>query len=681
LTAEDDDKPGAAPYAVLSYAYWRRRFGGDPNVVGRTFRIALASYQVVGVAQEGFTGTETGIETDFFLPMSAKDPRTLASRNNYWLRTLAMLNPGVSPERAYQTARSVYLAMREEKAKTLTEEQRRRDTSFREKLLFEPASAGRSNLQRDYRRALTAIAILVALVLLIACANTANLMTAQGVARAREMALRVSIGAGRARLAQLALIESAWIAIFATALGAAFAWWSAPVILNIIDNPENPARLALPADWRLLAFSLGLAFCVTCLFGAGPALRASAVKPAMALRGGEDPRLSGRLMRALIALQIAFCFVVHLVAGLFVVSFNRLSEQPNGFSADRILNLETSTLRRQPIELWNQVADRLRAVPGVEKVGLTVWPMMSGESWVASVAPDGARPSATLSDMLRVSPGWFDVMRIPILAGTDMPVGPASATTAVVNETFVRQFFPGETPVGKWFVKFGLQGETQRLQIVGVARDARSRDDVRRPVRATVYIPFAGSEQAAFGSETRGTFVVRTASANPLALAAALRQEVPRARPEFHVGNVRTQTQIIESHRVRERLLALLALFFAGTALLLAAIGLYGVLDYSVAARRREIGIRMAMGARPANIARGVVSGVLATTLAGGLAGIALGVFAARYIETLLFQVKTASVGAIARPSLTILAAAMLAALPAVMRAARTDPAKTLRPE
>jgi predicted permease len=681
FTEDDDREPGAHPYAVLSYDYWSRRFARDPNVVGRTFRIGDTLFQIVGVAEPPFTGTETGTITDIFLPMAMKNPRTLASPNNYWLRTLVQLKAGVNPQRVHEIVRATFAALQEEKAKTLTETQRRRDPTFKEKILFEPAAAGRSNLQRDYQRSLTALAILVLLALLIACANVANLMTAQAASRAREMALRISIGAGRGRLVQLVLIESAWLAFLATAIGGMFAWWSAPLILRIIDSPENPARLALPADWRVLAFALALALGVTCVFGLAPAWRASAMKPAAALRGGEEAHSRHRIMYALVALQIAFCFVVHFVAGLFVASFDRLSSQPTGFSSERILNLETSARRAQPLVLWQQVAEHLRALPGVDKVALTVWPTMSGESDVADVSVNGAPTSDVNTDLLHVSPGWFDTMRIPILSGADLPANGATPSAAAVNESFVKQYFNGENPIGKWFVMSRGPGVSARFQVAGVVGDARSRDNLRRPIRPTAYIPFAVAGDGAFQPTARGTFVVRTAGANPLAIASILRQEVPRARPEFRVGNIRTQTQIIESHTVRERLLSMLALFFAGVALLLAAIGLYGVLDYSVLQRRREIGIRMAIGAQAAHIARGVTTGIFAMVFVGSIAGIALGMAAARYVAALLFQVNASSPAMVALPALTIAAAALLSALPAVVRAVRIDPAQSLRSE
>jgi predicted permease len=681
LTENDDLTQGAHPVAVLSHDYWARRFGRDPKAIGRTFRMGDELYQIVGVTEERFTGTETGTVTDVFVPMAMKNPRTLASSNNFWLRTLVQLKPGVAAVPVHERLRATFRAIQEERAKGFTVTPKELERFFKEKLLLEPAAAGRSNLQRDYRRSLTALGILVALVLLIACANVANLMTAQAAARAREMALRISIGAGRWRLVQLVLVESAWVALLATAIGALFAWWSAPVIVGMINSPDNPARLALPADWRVLGFALVLALGVTFLFGLAPALRASAVKPAAALRGGEDPHSRRRLMHALIALQVAFCFVVHLAAGLFVATFDRLSHQPTGFSAQRILNLEAVTHRPQPPAFWDRVVEHLRAVPGVEKVALTVWPLMSGESWVGDISIDGAPPSEVFSDFLSVSPGWIDTMRIPFIDGRDFRATDTNPTVAMVNEAFAKQYFGSENPIGKWFEKVEA-GRRVRFQIVGFVRDARSRDDMRLAIRPTAYVPFQSTDaKGAFQPAGRGTFVVRTSSPDPLALASILRQEVPRARSEFRVSNIRTQVELNQSHTVRERLLAMLALFFAIVALLLAGVGLSGVLDYSVLQRRREIGIRMAIGAQAGDIARRVTLDVFAMVVVGALAGLALGMASVRYIETLLYGVKATDPGMLLLPSLTILAVAVLAALPAVIRAVRIDPVAMLRAE
>ena len=681
LNANDDLKPGAHPYAVLSYDYWSHRFGRDPKVIGRTFRMGNDLIEIVGVADERFTGTETGTMTDIFIPMMMKTPSTLASSNNFWLRTLVQLKPGADAEPVHQKLSATFHAFENERAKSIPGLTKYRfEEFFNQKLLLEPAAAGRSNMQRDYRQPLVALGVLVALVLLIACANVANLMTAQASARAREMALRVSIGAGRWRLVQLVLVESALLACIAAAIGGLFAWKSAPLIVNMINLRDNPARLILPADWRVLLFGLALALGVTILFGLAPALRASSIKPVNALKGGDDPHSRRRLMYALIASQVAFCFVVHSVAGLFVTSFDRLSNVPTGFSADRILNLETITVRPQLPVFWDQVAQHLREVPGVERVALTNWPLMSGESNIDRISIGGAPPSDVFSDILAISPGCLDSMKIPFIDGRDFRDGETAPGVAIVNEAFAKQFFNGENPVGKSFDREDSKARIH-TQIVGYVRDARSRDR-RRPILPTVYMPFSSVDaQGAFQPKGRGTFIVRTAGRNPLALASILRQEVSRARSEFRVSNVRTQTEINQSTTVRERLLAMLALFFAIVALTLAGVGLYGVLDYSVLQRRREIGIRMALGAQAGDIAWRVTADVFSMVLVGTAVGLGLGMASARYIETLLYQVKPTDASMLALPSLTILAAALVAALPAVIRAVRIDPANMLRTE
>jgi putative ABC transport system permease protein len=681
FTENDDVTPGAHPVAVLTYDYWTRRFGRDPKTIGRTFRMAGQVYQIVGVVDKPFTGTETGTVTEVFVPMMMKNPVTLASDTNFWLRTLVELKPGVAVEPVRDRLSAAFRAIQQEKFGNLGATPRPGVPPPNEKLLFEPAAAGSSNLQRDYRLSLTALAVLVALVLLIACANVANLKMAQAAARTREMALRISIGAGRWQVSQLVLVESLWLAILATAIAVVFAWWSAPFLASRIDSPANPAHLVMAMDWRVLGFSLALALGVTILFGLAPALRASAVKPASALKGGEDPHARVRLMHVLIALQVAFCFVVHFVAGLFVASLDRLSQQPFGFSAERILNLETKTFRPQPPAYWNQVMEHLRSAPGVETVALTVWPVMSGESRVSAIAIHGGPFFDRLSDVLNVSPGWLDAMRIPLLDGRDFRPGDSSPQVAIVNRAFAKQYLDGANPTGKSF-EMETSGGRVSIEIVGAIPDARSRDSVRIPIRATAYFPYqAVDAHGAFLPMGRGTFVVRTRSQNPLALASMLRGEVPRARPEFRVSNVRTQLEIDQARTVRDRMLAMLALFFAAVALALAGVGLYGVLDYSVESRRREIAIRMAIGSPAANIARTLTVEVFAMVLVGAAAGLALGMASTRYIETLLFEVKATDWSRLVLPSVIILAAAMLAAVPPVIRAVRVDPARALRAE
>ena len=693
FTESDDLKPGAHPYAVLSYDCWTNRFGRDPKVIGRTLRIGNDLYQIIGVGPERFTGIEPGTVIDIFIPTMMH--AGVQHSDWTWMRTLARVKPGVPKEPLRAKLDATSRAFEEERAKGfggMSKEQI--DEFLNQKLLLEPAAAGVSGLQDDFRTSLAALAVLVGLVLLIACANVANLMTAQAASRAREMALRVSIGAGRGRLVQLVMVESAWLAFFAAVVGLGFAWWAAPIVVGMINPPDNPARLFLPADWRVLGFGLILTVGVMLLFGLAPALRASAVKPVSALKGGEDPHSRRRLMHALIAVQTAFCFLVLFVAGLFVATFERLSKHPTGFFAERVLTLETVTVSPQSPALWDQVMDHLRAVPGVETVAVTNQGLLGGWSWNNFISVDGAPPNGVLVYLLKASPGWIDAMKIPLIDGRDFRpddaypgdgkefrLGDTHPGAAIVNRTFAKTYFSGEDPVGKPFDVVFHQGQRLHFECVGLVGDVTYRN-IREPILPQAYFPFHSLDaKGALRPEGRGTFIVRTSGANPMALASILRREVPRARPEFRVSNIRTQTAINQSHTVRERLLARLAFFFAAVALLLAGVGLYGVLDYSVLQRRKEIGIRMAIGAQAGDVARRVTVDVFFMVIVGAFAGLALGFASVRYIETLLYQVKPTDPGMLALPTLTILAAALLAAVPPVIHAVRIDPAKTLRAE
>jgi predicted permease len=680
FTENDDLEPGAHPYAVISHDYWTRRFGQDPKILGRTFRMGAHVYQIIGVAEEGFTGIEPGTIVDIFVPTMMH--RHVTSADSTWHRTLVVIKPGIAIEPLREKLNAISLAFERERSKGFTDmSQQSIDNYLRQKVRLTPAPSGVSDLQGSNRKSLAALGVLVALVLLIACANVANLMTAQAASRAREMALRVSIGAGRWRLVQLVLVESAVLALLAAAVGAFFAGWSAPVVVGMINPPDDPARLFLPLDWRVLGFGVALTTTVILLFGLTPALRASGVKPVSALKGGDDPHSRRRLMHSLIAVQVSFCFLVLFVAGLFVRTFDRLAHEPTGFSADRLLNLETEAAHPQPTALWQQAAEHLRTVPGVQTVAVASRTMLGGDSWNDEICIDGGPPSNDVTYFMKVSPGWFDVMKIPVVQGRDFVAADRYPGAAIVSETFAKRYFPGRNPLGRSFDQAAYEGQRIRVRIVGIVRDARYRG-LRDAIPPVAYVPFHSlNDKGGDEAIPSAAFVVRSSGPIPLALAQVLRKEVRRAQPEFRVSNVRSQVDVNESLTVRERLLATLALFFAIVALLLAGVGLYGVLDYSVLQRRREIGIRLAVGAQAGDIARRVTADIFAMVLVGAIVGIWLGTASARYLETLLYQVKPTDLGVLALPALAIFAAAFLAAAPAVIRAIRIDPVTMLRTE
>jgi putative ABC transport system permease protein len=692
LTENDDRTPGAHPYAVLSYDYWRRRFGKDPNVIGRTLRFGDQLFEIVGVGPEPFTGTEPGTVTDIFLP--AMMHPSVTRTDTQWHRTLAVIHPGTAMEPLRAKLDAVNRHYEAERIKGFTGMSKQNlDIFLNQKMLLEPAASGLSDMQGGYRRAMTWMGVLVGLVLLIACANVANLMTALGASRAREMALRVSIGAGRLRLVQLVLVESALMALGAALLGFAFAWWSAPWVVQLISTPDNPIRLILPVDWRVLGFGVALIAVVMLLFGLIPALRASAIKPVNALKGGafasgNDPHARRRLMNGMIAAQVAFCFLVVFVAGLFVTTFQRLANRPMGFDADHLLLLETVAPHGQLPAAWSQMAESLRSMPAVEEVAESVWPLMSAQAWSGSIAINGGPPGNDWGYFLKVSPGWAGTMKMRLIAGRDFRSSDTFPGAAIVNETFVKQFLQGPgslgkvDPVGMTFEKVNPAGSRQRCQVVGVVADAAYRS-VREAILPVAFVPFRElDEKGAVQVEDGGTFLVRTAAGtNPLALATEMRRKIAATRTGFRVSNVRTQRELIDAQTIRERLLAMLGMFFATVALLLAGIGLYGVLNYSVLQRRREIGIRVAVGARGMAITRLVTGEISAMVAIGVGAGLGLGFASVRYIETLFYEVKASDPGILAIPAITILAAAALATLPAVMRALRIDPAEILRSE
>jgi predicted permease len=523
--------------------------------------------------------------------------------------------------------------------------------------------------------------VLVAMVLLIACANVANLMSSQAAARGREMALRMSIGARRWRLVQMVMVESALLALMATGMGLLFAWRAAPFVVSKINPPEDPARLVLTADWEVVAFGLALAASVTLLFGLIPALRVSGVEPVNALKGAARPHTKQRLMYGLIAAQVAFCFVVLFSAGLFAATFEKLTKQPTGFSAEQVLLLDTVTQHAQTPVKWDQMADRLRAVPGVQTAALEAWPLMSGTMHNDRISVNNSPPSEVLTFFLAVSPGWLGTMKIPIISGRDFRDSDVNPSVAIVNEEFAKQYFSGANPVGKSFETKAPNGLSTRYDIVGLAGDASYRS-LRESILPQAYVPIHALDATGAPQRIRGaTIVVRTTTADPTALSRTLRSAVAQADPLFRVSTVTPQTELIEAQTIRERLLANLALFFAGVALLLAAIGLYGVLNYSVLQREREIGIRVAVGAQAGNIVWLVTTRVLAMVLAGAMAGIALGLASERYVSALLYGVKTTDPSMLIIPTGALLLAAVLAVLPALGRALTVDPSIMLRAE
>ncbi len=691
--ASDDAIPETHPYAVISYDYWTRRFARDPSVIGKHFRTGIHELEIIGVAPQGFTGTEPGTFTDIFVPNMMNVPIVNRVSNSY--RIWAVLKPSANVAVVAERLRAVLHSYREEVVKTwpAIRQRQERDSFVDSFVALEPASGGRSRIQHSYERSLMIIAVLVGLVLLIACVNVANLMTAQAVARAREMALRVSIGAGRGRLVQLVLIESALIGVAAAALGLPFSYWASSLIIERISTPDLPVRLALLADWRVIVFFAALTLGVTLLFGLAPAVRASSTRPSFALKGDDNPRAHRRLRSGLIIAQAAFCAFVLFTAGLFIATFQRMANQPTGFSPAGLVTLESESSAPLPADVWYRVALRLGSVPGAESAAMAEYALMSfnaqvGYVWANGHVPDGTWANSTW--FLAVSPGWFETMKLPVIEGRDFRWDHTFPDVAVVNETFAHRYFGNQNPVGRSFeadTSADMAGAVKlppgktRFEIVGVARDARY-EDMRMPIRATAYVPYRGTRSVfdAWGRlQNRATFLVRTKMPDPMSLAATLRDAIRTEAPQIRIASVVTQEELVKLQMVRERILAALALFFAAVALMLAAVGIYGVLNYAVVERRRELGIRIALGATSPNIAQQVTATAVATIAVGSVLGVGLGLASEPYVSALLYQVKANDPAMLATPLVTLLSAAVLAAVPPVIRAVRIDPAALLR--
>lgn len=677
----DDHAPGAHPVAVLSERYWARRFGRDPGVIGKSLQQDNKTYEIIGVVQSPFAGTEPGSMVDIFAPMTMNDRVT--DRHVMWFMTFVRVPQGRSPERVRAELDPVVYSDREDRMKESTSMSEKAKADFlNQKLILTPAATGASEFREDNRDALVALSVLVGLVLLIACANVANLMTAQAAARGRELALRVSIGGGRRRLVQLVLVESAWIGVMATALGAVFAWWAAPFVIALNSTPDNPVQLALPADWRVLAFAVALTSAVTLFFGLVPALRASKVDPSCALKGGEDPHARHRTMNLMVGVQVSFCILVIFVSGLFVASFRRLLDKPVGFVAKGLLVLDVMSSERRSPETWEALLEWIKQTPGVESAALASWALMDGTAWNDSVSFNGGPPSETLGYFLRISPEWPGAMKIPIDAGRTLRPGADGQSEAVVSREFARTFFQGADPVGKFFEDVGDNGKRTQFAVVGVIGDSCYRG-LRECVLPVAYLSVRSIDpyiEVAKGTRN-ATIMVRTEIDSTSSMSATLRQAVANVHMGFRVSNVRTQQSIDDLQMMRERMLAILAIFFAAVALVLAGVGLYGVMNYSVVQRQREIGVRIAVGAQAYDIARSVVARTAMMVLAGALVGIALGLAASRSFEALLYNVKPQSLTSLAIPCVAIAAAAVVAALPAVIRAVRIDPVVLLRSE
>jgi predicted permease len=685
------DAPSASrgadgPVAVISHRLWRQRFAGASDIVGRQLTVQRVPFTIVGVMPPGFFGPDVGRVMDVMVPFAAEPlirgrESRLASKGSWWLQIMVRLKPGQGLEGANAVLRAAQPQIVEGATRDLSQP-----------LTLVSAATGNSPLRRRFETPLFAMVVAVGLVLLVACANIASLLLARALSRRRELSVRLALGSSRGRIARLLFIESLMLALTGAAFGLVFASWSGALLVQQLSTWRNIVSLDLAPDWRVLAFTAALACLSAVTAGVAPVIGLKSLTPGEAMKDmgrgiAGDRRFAVRSM--LVVAQIAVSLVLVVAAGLFLRTFASLSRLPLGFVPEPLLvaelNLQASG---GPPEGRSAHVERLReavaAVPGVRSATLSAIRILTGGGWATGQVGIGAGPMSRRRPLLwlnATTPGWFETMGIPLRSGRDFEAGDrvGARPVGIVNEAFVRRYSPREQPIGQrvrlGFDPLGFDRESEGLEIVGVVGDAVYTSP-REGMQETVYVPIAQRNPSEFWDT-----VLLTVDAAPGRRAAVERDvaaALTRADPAiaFTFG---TFDQLVEATVTQERLIAMLATFFGGLALLLAAVGLYGVVAHAVRARQAEFGLRMALGAAPSGIVRLVFQRVGVLIAAGVSLGLAGSLWAARFVEALLFRLEARDPVTFAGAAAVLTAVGALAAWWPARRAARLDPATVLR--
>jgi predicted permease len=683
LSKEDDLTPGAHPVAVLSHAFWMRRFGGDPSMIGRSLivydRPSGLHLQIVGVTEPSFNGLEPGHATDVWIPYAMQALSTFGNSGYRSLRVFGRLKDGVTAAQAHGPLGAAFTNFRRDDVANNVPPGAPSDEVARfvdAPLHVRPAATGPSPLRARFEQPLWILGGIAALTLLIAGSNVVNVFLMQMAAREGEMSLRLALGAWKGRMIQQTLVEGGIVAGLACTIGAMFAMVAAPSLVTVFGSVDDPVVLDLRADWRFIAFISAVTLASTALLGLVPAWRASSADPMSAL-SASSRRTSGRgwVMRPFIVMQVAFSLIVLFVGGLLVRSFVKLAHVDPGFAISDVMLVSWEATpgvepERQRDALL-QALDRIREVPGVAAVSAAEFGAL-GRAWRNYIPVPGTPGERIEVTMAPVTPGYFETMRIPLLAGRSfvrLDLDAAEPTVVVVNESFAKRYFGNEAAVGRAFdAQFGRQLVPN--EVVGIVSDVRY--DLRQPPAPAIYILLP--------LDRFQTLHVRVTGV-PSAIAARLREEVRAATPLVHVTSITSQAAVVDREMLRERLLAVLAGFFALVGLVLTAVGLYGTLSYAVVQRTREIGIRVALGAPTVGAVQPVLLDGAGMVLLGTACGLAGGLYASRFVQAILFDVAPLEVSSLALPLGTLLVTALLAAAVPAWRAARVDPVVALRNE
>jgi putative ABC transport system permease protein len=685
-----DDTPGCgSPGAVISYSFWQRQFGGDPRVLGRELRLSERIFPVVGVTQPGFFGVEIGKQYDAAIPLCADplfDPTgkgRMPDRTAWWLSAMGRLKPGWTVAQANANLQTISPAVMQNSLPP----QYRPDMAKRylaNRLEVTEGSTGISSLRRQYEKPLWLLLATTGLVLLIACANLANLLLARGSVREREIAVRQAIGASRGRLIRQLLAESLLLAALGAGLGALLAQLLSKGLVTFLSTTRDPVFLDLAMDWRMAGFAAGVAVVTCLLFGMLPALRATRIQPAVAMRAAGRGLTDGRerfgLRRALVIGQVAISMVLLVGALLFVRSLQKLLNVDQGFRPDGIaivhLNLASARFDKDRLpSIYRDLEKRFRGLPGVSAVAEVNITPLSGSAWNSMVRADSTGSERKESYFNSVGPRYFQTMGTALLAGREFNERDdlSSPKVAIVNEAFARRMYGGANPVGRTFRIEGNAGETDVVyQVIGMVRNTKY-TEVREE-----FLPIAVLAAAQFddpGLDAR--FVLRSAA--PLKdVIAEVKSAVAAVHPRIGLEFNSLNGQLRES-LLRDRLMATLAGSFGLLAGLLAMLGLYGVIGYMVARRRNEIGVRMALGADLGSVVRLVLreAGLLVGT--GLVGGAGLAVWAGQTAAAMLFGLKAHDALTIAAAVMILAVTAMAASYVPARRAARLQPMDALR--
>ncbi|HEU0176621.1 MAG TPA: ABC transporter permease [Blastocatellia bacterium] len=690
FTRADDQRGCGSPGAVISYAFWQRAYGGDPAIVGRKITLDGHPVQVIGVTEAGFFGVEVGRGFDVAAPICAQaaiksEDNRIDHRASWWLGAMGRLKPGWTLQQATAHLNSISPGMfRDTVHPGYTAETAAKYRAL--KLEAQDASSGVSSLRGRYNDPLTLLLAIAGLVLLIACANLANLMLARASAREREIVVRLALGASRARLVRQLMTESFLLAAVGAGVGAWMAGNLSHYVVSLISTEATPLFVALDMDWRVFGFTAGVAVLTCVLFGLAPALRAIRVAPAEVMksvgRGLTTSREGFSLRRALVVSQIALSVVLLIGALLFTRSLFKLMTLDAGFAQDGVLEVDLNLTQLDlPVErryaFKRELLGRARAMPGVEAAA-SVGIVPLDDWWNEDILVDSNRGvERRQANFNRVSSDYFRTLSIPLLAGRDFGDGDTGAApkVAIVNESFARSFLDGANPLGRTFrIEVGPGAPDHIYQIVALVKDTKY-INLRENFGPIVYL--AASQEEKPGSSDQ---ILLRSNLPVMSLITEARQALGAANPgiAFHFRVFKTQ---IRESLARERLMATLSGFFGALAALLASIGLYGVLSYAVAQRTQEIGVRLALGADRGRIVKMIMREATMLLAIGLAVGIALALAAAKTASALLYGLRPHD------PATYLLAVTFLAAVAAAAsylparRASRVDPMVALKCE